>query len=276
MKAWLFCTALLVAGCSGLEEAEQEKVRKQNAKAEIIYRLQGENKYALSLPTKRIREQYPWEGTFIGSYPKITKDFFRCKGSTLNPMKTALNRLDQTVYLFDCGGSGAHSLPVKEQEEFIYPILIDLLNYIQFQTHKKVIITSGHRCPAHNAYADTSKENQYSKHQVGAEVDFYVEGLEKKPGKVIDLILRYYEINPLYQDKSEYTQFQRYHKSTDVLTAPYYNKEVFVKLYQKNEGRDLDNEHPHPYISIQVRFDKDENRPVSYNWHSAMNGFRRS
>ena len=43
---------------------------------------------------------------------------------------------------------------------------------------------------------------------------------------------------------------------------PWQNKEILIKLYQKDEGRDLDNRHPHPYISIQVRYDRDRGEPV--------------
>ena len=56
-------------------------------------------------------------------------------------------------------------------------------------------------------------------------------------------------------------------------TPSWYNKEVAITLYQETEGRDFDNSHSYPYISIQVRYDKDNRRPVQYNWHQAQNGF---
>ena len=32
----------------------------------------------------------------------------------------------------------------------------------------------------------------------------------------------------------------------NVLIPPWYNKEILIKLFKKNEGRDLDNRHPYP------------------------------
>ena len=31
-------------------------------------------------------------------------------------------------------------------------------------------------------------------------------------------------------------------------TIPWFNKEIFIKLYRKSEGRDGDNRHPYPYL----------------------------
>ena len=130
------------------------------------------------------------------------------------------------------------SLPLLNNKEFIYPILIDLLNYIQDKSDKKVVITSGHRCPEHNAYIDSSKENQASKHMIGAEVSFYVKGLEDQPEKVIKLIQSY------YQEKPKICRFKRISRNlnamrkiiTNVSSFPWMNKEIFVKLFKK-KGR---------------------------------------
>jgi len=74
-----------------------------------------------------------------------------------------------------------------------------------------------------------------------------------------------------YADESdEYRHFQRYTKSdTDVSTQPWYNKEVFIKMYKADEGRDFDNRHPYPYIRIQVRYDRKERKRVTFNWDVA-------
>src|SRR5688572_14981430 len=133
---------------------------------EFIYREEGE--YHFNPPRSQLarRDPYPWEEGKVGKFPKITKEFFRCKGSLLNPPKPDA----------DCGGK--HSLPLIHQKENVYSILIDLLNYLQQKTQKRVVITSGHRCPQHNTYVDPSARNQTSKHLIGAEVSFYVQGLE--------------------------------------------------------------------------------------------------
>lgn len=212
---------------------------------------------------------YPW--TVVKSNA-ITKHSFACKGSVFHPMLTReIN--GQKVYHFDCGGSQYHSLPIRDQKEFIYPVLIELLNYVQDRTGKKVIITSGHRCPEHNQYIDPSVANQTSKHQLGAEVDFYVEGMEKTPLKIAALLQEYYQ----HHESKDYSEFQRYEKSdTDVKTQPWYNKEIFIKLYQPHEGRNGDNTHTYPYISIQVRWDRDKKEKVNYSWDQAQKSFYRS
>jgi hypothetical protein len=212
----------------------------------------------------------------IGNYPRISKEFFRCKGTSLN-LPLAEGEGDKKTYYQDCGGGGSHSLCLRANKEFIYPVLIDLLNYIQTKTKKKVVITCGHRCPQHNAYADRSAFNQTSKHMIGAEVDFYVEGMERAPMKVVELIMQYYRSTDPYSGHTEYEQFLRYDKSdTNVSTMPWFNKEILIKLFKDHEGRDLDNQHSYPYISLQVRYDRDQKERVVYTWERAFKGYHRS
>lgn len=270
---FLLLVLLTLAACSGMEKSEQEKIRRQNATGEFVYRHHDEYLYAVDVPKHRIREKYPWEQAFIGSLPKITKEFFRCKGSSLNPAH--VNYADPANGVnFDCGGLDKHSLPIRNNKEFVFPILIELLNYIQTKTGKKVVITCGHRCPQHNIYSDPSAPNQSSKHMIGAEVDFYVQGLEHKPEEIVSLLMQFYKETPGYQGIKDFEVFQRYDKS-DISTQPWYNKEVFIKLQKKNEGRDWDNRHPYPYLTIQVRQDRDLNQKVAYTWQKAFHEFRR-
>lgn len=265
----------IVCGCSGLEQSEQDKIRRQNSAGEVIFR-KSEEAFARNTPPEiRKREKYPWEESYVGNLPKITKDFFRCKGSNLNPNRSYINDSKQSIYLSDCRGSEQHSLPIRNEKEFIYPILLELVNYLQKKTEKKVVITCGYRCPSHNTYADPSKEGATSKHMIGAEVDFYVQGMEDKPEEIIKLLLQFYRENPRYQGKKEFIEFARYDKSTDVSVHPWYNKEVMIKLYRKQEGRDLDNRHPYPYVSIQVRYDSETKERVIYSWDKAYKGFKR-
>lgn len=204
---------------------------------------------ALPPPTYEWRKEGP---------APITKEFFRCKGCSTNPPYT---NNEETVT--DCGGWRKHSLPVKEKEEFIYPILITLLNYVQERTGHKVIITSGHRCPQHNTYVDPGRGNQYSKHMIGAEVSFYVEGME--PLAIVEIIQEYYK-------DTEYALFKRYEGETNVSTPPWSNKEIFIKLFKESEGRNGDNQHPYPYLSIQVRYDRERGEAVTYSWAQANKG----
>ena len=268
---------LFLSGCSGLEHSEQEKLRKANAKGEFILRHHDDFSYLIHPPKYRSRRKYPWEHNYVGNFPKITKEFFRCRGKSTNSELIHRGEYDEEVHLFDCGGGTRHSLPIREGREFIYPILVEILNYIQARTCRKVMITCGHRCPQHNVYADPARESQTSKHMVGAEVDFYVAGFENDPESVIDLIFRFYRENALYRGQGQFELFKRFDSGdTDVSTAPWYNREVFIKLYMRGEGRDLDNDHPYPYISIQVIRDRDnKKRRVSYTWPRAHKGYHR-
>lgn len=261
-------------GCSGLEESEKEKMRQMNATGEYIYRSSDEFLYPIVSPKKRVRERYSWEDTYVGNQVKITKEFFRCLGSGQNPR--VMKKVHGTeVYAQDCGGMHQHSLPLKNGKPYIYPALLEILNFIQEKTRKQVVITCGYRCPTHNTYADSSEGNQTSKHMIGAEVDFYVKGLEWSPEEIVELIKKYYKWHPQFKDKPIFTNFSPYEKETDVSTIPWYNKEIFIKLFKKDEGRDFDNNHKFPYICIQLKWDREEDKPVSYSWKQAFNGYLR-
>jgi hypothetical protein len=258
----------LLAGCSRLEKTESEKIRKRNCKGEYIYRSQSDVFSPITSPIHTPRASYPWEAE--AHLPRITKEFFRCKGSLINPPILDFSDPSNPTPCADCDGGVRHGLPTFLGKEGVYPILTDLLNYLQKKTGKRVIITCGHRCPAHNTYADPSKENRTSKHQVGAEVDFYVQGMEDHPQEIVGLLMQYYQEESAYQNQKEYQTFQRYDKpDAHVAIQPWLNKEIYIKLNQKDEGRDGDNRHPHPYITIQVRYDRIRKERVTYDWERA-------
>lgn len=264
---------ILCTACSSSDD-RNSNIRQKNQKGEYIYRKHNES-LATIPPPKKILPTYSWNQNSTAKFPKITKEFFRCKGSSLNPFHVVQQK-NKTIRQYDCSGASKHSLPLKNGKEFIYPILIDLVNYIQETTAKRVVITCGHRCPIHNTYADPSSVNQYSKHTIGAEVSFYVQGLEEHPEQIVKIIHNFYKITPRYAGKKEYEEFKRYEKSdTNVSTQPWFNKEIFIKLYEKKEGRNFDNRHPYPYLSIQVRHDRDTNEKVIYTWEKAYHNFHR-
>jgi hypothetical protein len=205
----------------------------------------------------------------------ITKEYFRCKGSSLNLPRVIFENGKETMRYYDCPGSEKHSLPLYEGKEFIFPVLIELLNEIQKQTASMVVITSGHRCPVHQLYLDSAIKAQSSKHIIGAEVSFYVQGMQNNPEKILQIIFSYYKTHENYKNNQEYTQFLRYQKETDVSMPPWYNKEILIKLYRQNEGRNFDNKHSYQYISIQVRFDRDKNKKVSFSHEQAQNYLRK-
>ncbi len=258
---------LFLGGCSGIERAENEKIRRRNCKGEFIYRTQNEYTCAISPPAHTPRAAYPWERTTA----LLTRDFFRCKGDSSHPPLE-----NQEQELSDCEGSSRHGLPVIHGQEGVYPILIELLNHIQERTGKKVVITCGHRCPVHNTYSDPSKENLVSKHQIGAEADFYVQGLEQQPLDIIELLMAYYKETPPYKGDPAFETFRRYERGdVRVSVKPWFNTEIFIQLFQPHEGRDGDNSHPYPYISIQVRYDRDLKEKVVYEWKKAHLGYPR-
>ncbi len=229
---------------------------------------QESSKIDLSLPIKlkapNMYPTYPWK-TYSSSYSPITKKYFRCKGSPLNPPIPSYENGKVIANRFDCLGSSAHSLPIRNGKEFIYPVLIDILNHIQEMMKKAVVITSGHRCPNHNRYIDTSAKNQFSKHQIGAEVSFYIKGQERNNSDaVIACIEDFYKSHRKYlQNQKDYLPLVRYELQTDTSIQPWMNKEIFVKFYLPTEGRNGDNTHPYGYFSIQVRFDHERQLKVT-------------
>ncbi len=271
-----FVFLYLLVSCQGLKESEYQKNRKKNTVAECIYRMEGDEYFAIQEPQYIERQRYSWEEVYIGDIPKINKEFFRCRGDAVNQAYVLKNKRGEPERITDCVGKDRHSLPIINDKENIYPALIEILNFIQKESGRKVIITCGHRCPMHNRFSDPSNYNRTSKHMVGAEVDFYLEGLENKPEKVIELIMLYYNQTIPFAGKKAYEYFERYEKEdTNVSTYPRYNKEVFVKSFKADEGRDKDNDHSFPYISIQVRSNRDDGKRVTYTWEQAFYGFYR-
>ena len=274
MRFFIIFIIFLFYSCSGIEETQIKKIKERNERKDLVHRLSDQVQYPEAKLLQQMRAPYPWEQEVAGAHPCITKEVFRCRGGASNPFKPKLG--DKTVVYHDCGGIRKHSLPVKNGKEFIYPILLELLNYIQLKTGSPVVVTCGHRCPAHNSFSDPSTYQMNSKHMIGAEVDFYVKGMEDRPLEVIDVMMGYYKEAKTYKSSKEYTKFQRLDRmKVDVSTPPWYNKEVFIKLYQKGEGRDFDNKHPYPYIGLQVRFDREKSEKVTYSWDKAFNGYMR-
>ena len=254
---------ILLASCSSMERSEKDKIKKSNMTYQPLVR----QKHEKSLPQGEMipieREKYPWEKQLSGRYSPITKEHFRCKGNPLNPQIQVASETDAVRVLRDCGGIDKHSLPVKGDKEFIYPVLIEILNEIQKKTSAKVVITCGHRCAEHNSYSDQSPTGKFSKHMIGAEVDFYVEGYENKPQEILQVVRQFYLENPRYQGLKE---FQIFNKAT---ANKIENKEIAVTINPKNEKRDYDNRHPYPYLTLDLKYDFDSKKKVEYTWKEA-------
>ena len=262
---------LLAISCT---ETPSRDANETKGHGEYIIRLDGEKRLDFDAPKSQLQQPYPWQEnaprSLSQSLHHLNKDYFRCKGSNLNPAHVIEEKGKEIVRLSDCGGAEKHSLPLRNDNEYIYPILIELLNYIQQITKKPVIITSAHRCPTHNSYVDPSPQNSASKHMIGAEVDFYIQGMENQPEAAVKIILDFYKTQARYQLQKEYLEFKRFEKKTNVHTLPWYNKEIFIKVFKATEGRNYDNRHAHPYLNLQVRFDRERNLAVNFTWEQAQ------
>lgn len=260
----LSLAALFLSSC-GHQEAAERRLRKQNEVAELISRASSDEALESAASSPVGRSLYPWEKKRSGLFEAISKDYFRCKGNSRNPP-----RFEQNTRIADCGGTLSHSLPLVNGTEHVYEALIDILNYIQEKEAKRVVITSGHRCPEHNRYVNPSPEVATCKHLIGAEVDFYVNGLETKPEVVISRIQEYYASHSDYSKQEAFTKFHRYEKSdSHTKVQPWFNQEVYFKLVGVSEGRDLDNRHGYPYINLQVRWDRQTKTQVHYSPQAA-------
>ena len=261
-----FSCFLFLAGCSGFTSSEHKKLRQKNRTWTSLSQVTTPP-FFLPTSTPTPPPSYPWDRKWVGQHLRIHEQFFRCKGSKAHPPIEVKGRVHR-----DCNGAHSHGLPAKEGKPFIYPILLDLLNYLQEATHKRVVITCGHRCPRHNTYADPSKKNRTSKHQVGAEVDFYVQGMEEIPERIVELLVDY------YQNEGESPSRRHFYriKQTDRITPCWENQEIRIGLSQSHERRDKDNIHPYPYLTIEVLYDKRARRSVSYFWHKAHYGYFKS
>jgi hypothetical protein len=125
-------------------------------------------------------------------------------------------------------------------------------------------------------YVDSSFLNSFSKHMIGAEVSFFVQGMENHPEEILKIIFEYYKKISPFKDHAEFSSFQRYEKpDTNVSIKPWFNKEVFIKLFNKEEGRNFDNRHPYPYIALQARYDTELGGPVLYSWDKAYKNYLR-
>ena len=251
----LLCILISLIGCSNFGHLEQKKARKRNLVINSIKRQENEILFPFPKTQQKKRKSYPWESKYIGENRRITEEFFRCRGGMI------YSPVHIHHFHLDCRGIEAHSLPIKGEKEFIYPILIKLLNHIQEKTGKKVIITCGHCCPAHRLYAKPLTA-QTSKHLIGAEVDFYVEGFENSPAAIIEILERYFN-----------APFERCKKCSRSETSTWQNKEISITLFDSKGGRDLDNSHPYPYLSIQVLYDMEQSQAVHFNWKQAYHGF---
>lgn len=173
-----------------------------------------------NLKTPWVRYQSHWH--------TLTRDHFRCKGQG----GRAPIMLSDGEYLFDCWGF-EHGLPWIQSQEFIEPLLITLLNNLQEELQTKVVIVSGHRCPAHHRFITKGEGSTNDRHLIGAAADFYVKSFEEDPQKVILSLQNIF--NQLSEDPKTKLELQN---------EPYFWKNVFCEIRWRPAGFMNSLDHP--------------------------------
>ncbi|NGX32957.1 MAG: hypothetical protein K1060chlam4_01014, partial [Candidatus Anoxychlamydiales bacterium] len=130
-RLFIFFAIFLLISC------KDSKKTSLLVKIEEISRLDSDIYYKHQDPTKNLMDLYPFEEETAGFF-KITKEFLRCKGNPLNPERVDTSNLDNVKVYLDCVGPAKHSLPLMNEKEGVYPVLLDILNYIQRKTKKRV------------------------------------------------------------------------------------------------------------------------------------------
>jgi hypothetical protein len=254
MKKNLLLNLLLLISCSTADERSQKQRMKNNLSCEKIYRLSSEKNYHIDSLELATRQLYPWENET--KYPKITINTLRCRGSKdATPIKSGDKIFE------DCGGLHDHGLPYQDGEEFIYPALITLLNRVQNSFDKKVVVTSGHRCPKHHNYL-VKGQSKISRYMMGCKADFTVEGLENRPEEIIVKIM------DLYPNE----KFQKINQADG--STLYTSKQFHLMINKEGEHSILGEKH-HPVVSVDVRYDQDKQEAIILDWDKSFHGFIR-
>ncbi|MEG1542260.1 MAG: hypothetical protein RRZ67_02520 [Victivallaceae bacterium] len=195
---------------------------------------------------KRSPPNYPHREYMEKVIPSVTKQSFRCKGKG-----------DFANNTFDCKGIFEHGLPLRDNKEFVYPCLIDLLNYIIKKSGVKVTITEGHSCPNHKKHLNPESPDLTSKHLIGAAVTFKTIDLSTE--KLFRIIKRYYAVHPAYRTCPEYTNFNQE-------DLQLFNKEVFVCTCIDKEKSLC--------TTMEVLYDRDKLCPIEINSENIQNYLR--
>src|SRR5215216_1070780 len=99
MKKGIVLFLLMGLGLGGCSDSSPSSL----PKGEYIFRHHDESFVQIEPMTPLKRALYPWEEDRPSNYPKITKDFFRCRGSSLNPVHL-VQRDKEIMRFYDCGG----------------------------------------------------------------------------------------------------------------------------------------------------------------------------
>ena len=90
LKLFGYCFCLLIL--SACSSSNSPAPSHSSLKGEYIFRNHDEALVQVEPMTPQKKIPYPWEEEHSNQYTKITKDFFRCKGSSLNPSILSLGK----------------------------------------------------------------------------------------------------------------------------------------------------------------------------------------
>lgn len=209
------------------------------------------------------RSKYPWvhysnhENKWFHT---LTKDDFRCRGKFESLPITIGEGLSKQI-LFDCWGRN-HGLPWIDEQEFVYPALIDILNDLQQALRSSVCITSAHRCPAHHRYITQGQGSSTDKHLIAAAVDFYIQGWHSQKHDVIKALRHICQRRAPEGQKERWSLEQ---KAQDLWA----NSEIELRWYPTGQDHSLDNDHPYPFWQITLRYDTAKGADIRFDTKTA-------
>ena len=234
-----------------------------------IMRSNQDVEFPLLPPWENEERLYPWDQEQGTVFSTITKENFRCKGGTHHRLRKLVGANQQVHYIEDCQGGGEHPLPLQEGKEFIYPVLIDLLNHLQKALQARVVITSGHRCPQHQLYISPKCHQAHSKHLIGYAVDFIFDRKSLDVKKTLHAMQKFYAKN---NHGLEDIQFYTLHSDFSVQSHPisFGNQEIRVTFFPADTLIDGDNTHAEPFARIEVLYDRFRKQKVFCSWEKAL------
>lgn len=257
------CVVLcLFTSCSGMQESERYQLRRANETRVQISNVEYRpcsNKVNCKQDYNVDALTYPWEISLPCGIESITINDFRCKGSVSHKKKASKGR-STSVYIMDCN-SESHSLPLRGGKEYVFPVLIDMCNYVQQELKSCVKIAAGHRCDAHSRYQLASLRNVGSRHRACALVTLYVENCSDTPEKVVDSIASFLASDCYKRDNIFKTSCKYIHQGTK--NARLTSKEFDVGIASQEALQDSEHLSAPYYITIKVLYDYEAKSSVN-------------
>ncbi len=190
------------------------------------------------LPQKK--PSYQWEKQH-SPLPSFTKYSFRCTGT---------NQEENIPSYKKCLGTLQHGLPLYNGKEYIYPRLIDLLNFLQKENNEKISIIRGHLCPKVFALLDIKEQN--NKYLIGAivKISSKINWEQNLP----------FLIKKFYEKKKEENPLQEINNSNYPII--FTNNEFKFIIYKPLTTN---------IMEIEVLYDKEKDLTINFTIEDAQN-----